>query len=236
MDIELDLDAVRAIIAREYQQARADIDAIGAVAAYEHSRKRHDERLADAPDAAILACRAGCSWCCYFSVDIRAVEALSIMAFVETELSSAAQARIRTEIEANASLLAGLSDEARMQRNIKCPFLTAGRCQIYSARPQTCRNYHATDVTGCEQSFNEPSNLEIDPDFAPLVYQFGGSHVEAFTKALDDAGYDVAAYELNGALAEAMRDPARVRRRFAAKEKTFTAIEGTHPDSEFLDN
>jgi Fe-S-cluster containining protein len=71
------------------------------------------------------------------------------------------------------------------------PILNEGRCTVYAARPQSCRNYHATDVAGCRQSYEEPENLDIDPDFAPGVYQAGGAHVEAVSTAMREAGYDV---------------------------------------------
>lgn len=236
MEIELDLESIRAIVAREYHQARADIDSLGPVAAFERSRARHDERLSAAPDAATLACKAGCFWCCYFSVDVRAVEVFAILDFMRRELPDEAQSRIRAEIQVNALQLRGVSEDARATRNVKCPFLYNGRCSIYTARPQTCRNYHATDAAGCERSFNQPDNLDIDPDFAPLTYQFGGSHVEAFAKALEDSGYDTAVYELNAALHEALSDPIGTRRRFESHVKPFGGQAGTHPDWEFLDS
>lgn len=234
MEIELDLESLRTLVAQERQQAREEVEALGPIAAYERSRERHDERLAAAPDVDTLACKAGCNWCCYFSVDVRAVEVFAILAFMQRELSAEAQTRIRAEIAVNATMLHGLTEEARARRNIKCPFLCNGRCSIYTARPQTCRNYHATDAAGCERSFNEPDNDEIDPDFAPLTYQFGGAHVDAFAKALEDAGYDTAAYELNATFKEALDDPSSVRERFESRHKTFATVEGTHPDSEFL--
>ncbi len=93
----------------------------------------------------------------------------------------------------------------------KCPFLREGRCAFTPLAPQSCRNYHATNVAGCQQSYEEPDNLDIDPDFAPYVYQAGGAHVEAFSNAMSEAGYDVNAYELNGALDAALSRPCDAR-------------------------
>lgn len=200
MEITIDLATVRKIVSREYRQARAQIAAAGPVRAYEHSQQRHDERLAAAPDASTLACKSGCSWCCYFTVDVRPVEVFRILDFIETRFTPRQRQRVKAQIETNSAALQELDEVQRMQQNIKCPFLTAGRCTIYAARPQTCRNYHATNAAGCQKSFEEPDNLDIDPEFAPFVYQAGGAHVEAFSKAMGDAGYDIAAFELNTAL------------------------------------
>lgn len=234
MEIIIDEHLVRGIVAQETERASAEIDQLGPIAAYEDSRRRHDARLSAAPDAHTLACKNGCYWCCYFTVDVRAVEVFTILDFMARELSVAEQERVRREIAANSAMLQGLDEMERMRRNVKCPFLSAGRCTIYEARPQTCRNYHATDVAGCRASYERPEDTEIDPDFAPLVYQAGGAHVDAFCNALQQRGYDVQAYELSTALAAAMQQPA-ARARFEAKQTPFPTLSGTEVPTEFLD-
>jgi Fe-S-cluster containining protein len=128
--------------------------------------------------------------------------------------------------------LQDLDETARMTRNIKCPFLNDGRCTIYAARPQSCRNYHATDAAGCEQSYENPGDLDIDPELAPWVYQAGGAHVEAVSTAMRDAGYDVRAYELNCAFDAALSDPA-ARVRFESGLQPFSHLNGEDVPEEF---
>ena len=234
MEIEIDERLVRGIVAQETAQAAAEIGQLGPIAAYESSRSRHDECVSAAPDAHTLACKNGCYWCCYFTVDVRAVEVFSILDFMERELSPEQQARVRREIAANSAMLQGVSELERMRRNVKCPFLAEGRCSIYEARPQTCRNYHATDVTGCRASYEHPENIDIDPDFAPFVYQSGGAHVDAFCSSLQQSGYDTRAYELSTALAVAMIDP-QSRARFDAKQLPFATLTGNEVLTEFFD-
>jgi Fe-S-cluster containining protein len=234
VEITVDEGLVRGIIAKETALARAEIEQLGPVAAYERSRRRHDARLSAAPDAHTLACKNGCFWCCYFTVDVRAVEVFSILDFMERELSPEQQARVRREIEANSAMLQGVNELERMRRNVKCPFLAEGRCSIYEARPQTCRNYHATDVTGCRASYEHPENIDIDPDFAPFVYQSGGAHVDAFCSSLQQSGYDTRAYELSTALAVAMIDP-DARARFDSKQLPFATLTGNEVLTEFFD-
>jgi Fe-S-cluster containining protein len=235
MEITIDFALVRKILREEYEQTRADIVDCGAVQAYGRSQRRHDAQLAAAPDASILACEAGCSWCCHFTVDVRPVEVFRILDFIEGNFTAQEQARVRSEIEANSAVLRPLDEVERMQRNIKCPFLSACRCTIYPARPQTCRNYHATDAAGCRKSFEEPDNIDIDPDFAPLVYQTGGAHVDGFSKAMLEAGYDVSAYELNSALAAAMVEPVAARQRFEAGAQAFPSLQGADVPLEFAE-
>jgi Fe-S-cluster containining protein len=234
LEIIVDERRVREIVTQETQQARADIARLGPIAAYASSRRRHDARLSAAPDVHTLACKSGCYWCCYFTVDVRAVEAFSILDFMTRELSPEEQVRVQREIAANSALLRDLSELERMKRNVKCPFLSQGRCSIYEARPQTCRNYHATDVTGCRASYERPEDTEIDPDFAPLVYQSGGAHVDAFCSALEERGYDTRAYELSSALSAALAQT-EARARFEAKQPPFTTLTGTDVPPEFLE-
>jgi len=234
MEISLDLDFIRGVITQEYELARDEIRTAGVRHAFENSQQRHDARIASAPDVSTLACRAGCTWCCYFSVDARAAEIFSILDFVEHTFTSEEKERVYAEVRANRTALETLGESERMKRNIKCPFLNNGRCTIYAVRPQTCRNYHATNVAGCQQSYEDPGNLDIDPDFAPWVYQAGTAHVDAFSTALRDAGYDVRVYELNCALDAATAEPA-ARERFESKLPPFAGLIGDDVPVEFDD-
>jgi Fe-S-cluster containining protein len=235
LEIEIDEALVRGILSQERAEARSDIAALGPERALERSQERHDRRLAGAADAPSLACRAGCFWCCYFTVDVRPVEVFRILDAMNRDLPQHELVRIREEIHRNAAALRPLSEDQRVRRNIKCPFLSDCQCTIYAARPQTCRNYHATDVTGCKQSYDEPDNEDIDPDFAPLVYQTGAAHVEAFSTATAEAGLDTHAYEMNTALAAALDDP-ESRARFLRGERPFPQLEGVEVPPEFGDD
>lgn len=235
MEFSLDLPFIRDIVTHERELARDEIRSLGVVPAFENSQRRHDMRIASAPDVGTLACGAGCSWCCYFTVDVRPVEVFRILDFVEQTFTAEEKARVYAEVRANSAVLEKLDEDERVTRNLKCPFLSSGRCTIYAARPQSCRNYHATNAAGCQQSYEDPSNLDIDPDFAPYVYQAGGAHVEAFSNAMSDAGYDVSAYELNGALSAALADPTAARAQFESRVPPFTALRGEEVPAEFDD-
>lgn len=234
MEISLDVPFIRRILAQEVEQARAEIQQLGVFRAFENSQQRHDGRIASAPDVDTLACRAGCTWCCHFSVDVRAVEVFGILEFVERTFTADEKARVYAEIFANSVALDNLDEFERMRRNVKCPFLKEGRCSIYSVRPQTCRNYHATSAVGCQQSYEDPDNLDIDPEFAPLVYQAGGAHVDAITTAMREAGYDTNVYEMNNAIAAALSESG-ARERFESKSSPFIRVSGDEVPPEFED-
>jgi len=234
MEFTLDIAVVRAILEQEHALAREEIRDLGVLRALDGSQRRHDARIAAAPDVGTLDCRAGCTWCCYFTVDVRAAEVFRILDFVEQSFTPEEKARVFAEVRANSAALRTLKEGERVTRNVKCPFLNEGRCTVYVTRPQSCRNYHATNVAGCRQSYEEPENLDIDPDFAPGVYQAGAAHVEAVSAAMRDAGYDVNAYELNCALDAAFSEP-RARERFESGLKPFTGLGGEEVTAEFDD-
>jgi Fe-S-cluster containining protein len=234
MEFTLDVPFIRDILEREHARARDEIRDLGVLRALESSQHRHDARIAAAPDVGTLACRAGCAWCCHFTVDVRAAEVFRILDFVEQSFTPEEKARVYAEVRTNSVALRKLGEGERVTRNVKCPFLNEGRCTIYETRPQSCRNYHATNVAGCRQSYEEPENLDIDPDFAPGVYQAGGAHVEAVSTAMRDAGYDVNAYELNCALDAALSEPG-AREHFESGLKPFTGLSGEEVPAEFDD-
>jgi Fe-S-cluster containining protein len=234
MEISLDLPFIRRVLAEEVARARDEIQQLGVLRAFENSQQRHDQRIASAPDVDTLACGAGCTWCCHFSVDVRAAEVFGILDFVERTFTAEQKARVYAEIRANAIELAGLDEFERMRRNVKCSFLSQGRCSIYAVRPQTCRNYHATSAIGCQQSYEDPDNLDIDPEYAPLVYQAGGAHVDAITTAMREAGYDTNVYEMNSAIDAALSEPG-ARERFESKLPPFIRASGDEVPLEFDD-
>ncbi len=234
MEFTLDVAFLRRILEQEQALAREEIRDLGVIRAFAHSQQRHDARIAAAPDVGTLACRAGCTWCCHFTVDVRAAEVFSILDFVERSFTPEEKARVYAEVRANSVTLGKLEEGERVTRNLKCPLLNEGRCTVYETRPQSCRNYHATNVAGCRQSYEEPENLDIDPDFAPGVYQAGGAHVEAVSIAMHRAGYDVNVYELNGALDAALSQPG-ARERFESGLKPFAGLDGEEVPAEFDD-
>lgn len=223
MEFTIDFELVRKLARNEYRQARSEIAELGVMQAFKNSLTRHDAQLAQAADQPSLACKQGCSWCCHFSIDIRPVEAFNIVEFLCANFSAERINQIRSELIANQATLNQLDEEQRMRLNIKCPFLLEGRCSIYPARPQTCRNYHATDSAGCKQSYDQPDNMDIAPEYAPITFQTGATQVDAFAKAMHDAGFAIDVYEMNTAVLEVLTDSNNTWKCFINKVAPFTA-------------
>lgn len=96
-----------------------------------------------------LACRRGCPMCCYFRVDVSAVEAERIASLVERlpeERRSETLTRLRAAAAAEECSL-----DAGSYRH-PCAFLDGAECSIYEDRPLTCRSYVSPNVRICELS------------------------------------------------------------------------------------
>jgi Fe-S-cluster containining protein len=96
--------------------------------------------------------------------------------------------------------------------NLQCPFLAEGACSIYELRPARCRSFHATDVKGCQASFEQPQNLDILNSFVPEMYTAGEAHLGAYSTAMRENDLDSTVYEMNTALADCLTDSGPVRR------------------------
>src|SRR5258707_14049424 len=161
MEFTLDFPFIRDILEQEHARAGDEIRDLGVLRALESSQQRHDARIAAAPDVGTLACRAGCTWCCYFTVDVRAAEVFRILDFVEQSFTPEEKARVYAEVRANSVALRKLGESERVTRNVKCPFLNEERCTIYAARPQSCRNYQSTNIAGAPQTYEKSENQNM---------------------------------------------------------------------------
>src|SRR5208282_4106747 len=114
MEFTLDVLLVRDILARERLRTRDEIRGSGVLRALESSQQRHDARIAAAADFGTLACRAGCTWCCYFTVDVRAAEVFRLLDFVEASFTPEQKARVFAEVRANSLALRTLAEGERV--------------------------------------------------------------------------------------------------------------------------
>jgi len=95
-----------------------------------------------------IACRRGCSHCCYYWVTATPPEILSISKIVRRR-GKAALARVMNAHEATKDY----SIRARVEHPYPCPLLTDdGTCSIYPHRPKMCRFFNSADSAVCERS------------------------------------------------------------------------------------
>jgi len=195
--------------------------------ALKKSFTRYENLIAKSTEGAAIkpACKAGCAYCCHYKVEVMAHEVFLIKDHLQQNWNASQIKVLLDEAEENAKIITTLTQEQHLTTNIKCPFLMNNQCSIYSVRPFKCRNFHATDATACEQSFNDPKNLGIENNFVESIAMFGNAHSQGFETAVKNKGLDTRAYDFTTALLEVFAEPNAVKR-FNRGKKTFTiAIE-----------
>jgi Fe-S-cluster containining protein len=176
--------------------------------------------LADIP----IACKKGCSHCCYTWVSVSAPEALYIAKILK--------ARGNTVIEKLHSANDHTKDYDFDSRNhaFPCPLLEGDDCSIYEHRPKVCRMAASADADVCNRSYHYISDEEIP---MPMMYINGRAlYAMAFTIGLQRNGLPHHAYEMNAALVRAL-ETENAEQRWLAGEDIFAGI---HQDPENILN
>ncbi len=176
--------------------------------------------VAHATSSEKMACTAGCSYCCYYKVEARASEVLAIQQFIEAQFTPAQKAHVLKQAELNVAQVKNLSHAQHLAVNQPCPLLKEGQCSAYPVRPSKCRNFHAKDVEGCKQSFDEPTNMGIPNSFIDAVALAANGTSTGFEQAQEASGFDPRVYDLNSALLDAFANP-KASKRMRSGKRTF---------------
>ncbi|CAJ0784670.1 YkgJ family cysteine cluster protein [Ralstonia chuxiongensis] len=168
-----------------------------------------------------VACRDGCSHCCYYRVEVSAAEALAL---AERIAAMPADARKKTSerLMQTAQRVAPLSAAQYQVTNVPCAFLENERCSVYEMRPVSCRGHHSLDVAVCIDAFENPDSGSMNPQdmFRMGVY---AAYKRVFGIGQKLASRDSQLYEMHGAVAEALNDPAAAKR-WRAGEISFPTV------------
>lgn len=118
------------------------------------------EEAASKGESPPIACKKGCSHCCFQIVGISVAEALTIAEHVaanysEEELSSLL-ARMEAHLAAQSSLPLG---EPFIHA---CPFLVDDACSIFTVRPLVCRGFESFDAEACRAFKQAPGQVVVE--------------------------------------------------------------------------
>ncbi len=212
----------------EYERAAADIKKQKTPLAPLHkSYQRFDKIIAKSIDESPTkpACKAGCFYCCYYKVEVKAHEMLLIHEHMQKNIATDLREQILASAKANAELISTLTPKEHLSTNIKCPFLISNQCSVYEVRPFRCRSFHAVQVDACEASYANPSDFSIATELIEEVSQYSDALSQGFEAAVMDSGLDHRTYDLNTALLEVFADDA-IEKRYKRGKKAFkVAIE-----------
>jgi hypothetical protein len=113
-----------------------------------------------------IACREGCSFCCYLQVITTIPEVLHIATTLRS-WTAAEQAALRDRIAAHREVMAGLDRDARRRTRVACPLLRDGLCSVYPIRPMSCRGWNSLDVRVCEADYLDPTQQTLGAIYGP---------------------------------------------------------------------
>ena len=167
-----------------------------------------------------VACTRGCHYCCHLRVEIRPHEAFVLAHHIETRFTPAQRARTVERIERTLRLVAPMSADDHVRAGIPCALLEDGVCSVYEARPATCRKYYSLSVTTCRDVFNDtaaPLTGELEHE---QLRRAGNAVALGYAQGMEDAGFDIARYELHDALHKALTDP-RTEKRYRRGKRAF---------------
>jgi Fe-S-cluster containining protein len=174
-------------------------------------------------EGSLLACRAGCSFCCHLRVMVYPHEAIALFRYLGSRIPKEQADGIRERLVENAAGRGRLEGQARdadsrLSGRIACAFLVDGKCSAYEVRPAACSGYHSTSRERCENDFNGTND---SPEAIPMLQ---GLHFVAtaldqgLDLALADARLWSSRIELHQALAALIRDPALIARWRSGRE------------------
>jgi Fe-S-cluster containining protein len=155
-------------------------------------------------------------------VQVQPHEVFTLAAWLRRHFAPARLEAVLAKLRDNAARTEALGPEARRRTNLACALLGEdGACTAYEARPAQCRRFHSTRLATCEASFAEPANDAIESPEHPAVAHNAAVIVTQARHAARDAGLDAGAYDLNGALLEALAS-SKPERRWRDGKKAFT--------------
>jgi Fe-S-cluster containining protein len=176
-----------------------DAGTVAPVMQFLHANMRAAERLAPGH---LLACRRGCAHCCHTFVSARAPEVL----FVKGAIPGRDREAARIAVEEAHAATGTLGPGARGGLARACPMLRDGACQVYAARPMTCRMAVSQSAEACARAFAPgagPMQIPI-PEHYPTLRR---GYSIALAGALRRAGFPAWSYEFNAAMRTALAVP-----------------------------
>jgi Fe-S-cluster containining protein len=169
-----------------------------------------------------IACRKGCSFCCYIKVTVKAHEVFSIIEYLKTHCSKTELEQILIEAKRNSDHISKISAEEQLLTNIKCPLLIDGICTVYPVRPFACRSYHSTNLNNCKDMYEHPTLDEPSAEIKGIKIGLVAA-VHGISEAFNKCGYDTRTYDLTHTLVEGLEN-SKIFKRWKNKKSAFSSM------------
>jgi Fe-S-cluster containining protein len=165
-----------------------------------------------------IACRIGCTFCCFNQVEVTPPEALLIGNYVAQNFSSEAKDGLMARVNRALNFKAGKSKKkiARLRHKLPCPLLQDEKCSVYAVRPLVCRAMHALVAGACETELRQ---AKLGPgEFYAHRYEFAWSISSGLQNGCREAGCQTGVLDLDAALRDFFRQGKAGERWLAGKQ------------------
>ncbi len=167
-----------------------------------------------------IQCKKGCSYCCYFRVDVSANEVFAISEHMKTTFSSKQLELHLKKAKNTKKEVSMLSQSKRVSTNVACPLLIDNTCSIYAIRPAMCRKIHSTNVDACKQSYDNPEDTTIENAEHPVLAAITTTMLTAARDGFKSRKLDDVVYDLSEVLILALED-SKYKKRWLNGKKAF---------------
>ena len=135
-----------------------------------------------------VECKKGCAWCCHQEVFAVTHEFLYLSEYVQKKLSPEKQQRILNRAREKVGQSMNKSVEEQLLIRVACPFLDSGSCQVYDARPMSCRIYLSASAASCKKEHDQSGKLRSFPGLFDFPLRAGRMMNEGFVAYLKQSG------------------------------------------------
>ena len=216
----MDSDKTLKIVADESARTKNDLKQSDPEKSLSNFYRRHSQIV-----SAILntnnhniACEEKCSYCCYFKVEVKTLEIITIVKFIEKNFTKEKTQILLNKAQENIDEFKTLTYETQVATNQACPFLIDNSCSIYEVRPEKCRSNHATDVSLCKACYDSPADNSIPSSYYKPLHLALNALTRGFEAAFKDTKYDMASYDINNALIAAFNNKKFIKRYLKGKK------------------
>lgn len=153
-----------------------------------------------------VACREGCSLCCWLRVDVFAHEAFLIVHHIQSHFSADKISDLSKRLAAHSEKVLPLTPFEHVTQNVACALLHDGRCSVYAVRPHSCRRHHSGEFAACQFTFDHPDDLAAPAAHDRELFRALTEAMQENINAYSQLGFDDTIYELGTSLHEALND------------------------------
>jgi Fe-S-cluster containining protein len=158
------IEACREQLSSTKNLLRRNTNPLSLASALQHSTDEFVAKYLEEGEAGAkkkVACKLGCSFCCFQPVDVSADTVLFVGNHIKN-LPIDAQNEFWRKVSEKATAireLAGITRNAVITARIGCPALNGdGSCSIYAVRPNACRGVDNFNALDCEKLFADPAH------------------------------------------------------------------------------